>query len=414
MTSPVRSSWRAPGARSVVVALLFAFALTTPFSTAAGSVLGVTLLAAGLATYAFHAPSRAAVPRVVLVAVVGFAVWTALATALADPYPVKWKPWANEMWIKLLALAIAALVSATRVRVDRLLHVYLGTATVVAVFGIWQHFTGTIPIDDDIPPMRGRFWEIEAFYNHHLTYGGHVVALWLLAVARPLLLGRAWRDGRSRWFTVLSVGLLSLALLWSYARSAQLAGVAGLLFLAIFLAPRQRMVVGAALALGVLAVLATPALREHFAKALDPSSEQTRLNLWRSSAHAIHANPWTGCGVGNFGEMLEQHQVPGTYNTTAHSHNDYLMHAVNAGLPALGFALLLIGGSLYVLVRARGGDGVTRWIVLGVASAQVALSTGGMLQVYQSDDEVEMTLYFLLGCALGHLASTRRDVESKP
>lgn len=394
------------------VVLLFAFAIATPFSTAAGSVLGVLLLLTGGAAYVLEGSARRAIPSLVLIAVLGFVLWTAVATAFADPFPVKWKPWANEMWIKLLMVAIAALVVATRVRVERVLHAYLAAATVVAVFGIWQHFTGRIPIDDDIPPPRGSLWEIEAFYNHHLTYGGHVVALWLVAIARALV-GAAPRGGpRALLLTTLNVGLLSLALLWSYARSAQLAGVAGLLFLALFLPRRRRLWVGAALAVGVVAVLATPALRAHFAKALDPNTEQTRLNLWRSSAHAIAAHPWTGCGVGNFGEMLERFQVPGEYDTTAHSHNDYLMHAVNAGLPALGFALLLFGGTLFVLVRGRSGPGVSRWVVLGVASAHVALAAGGFLQVFQSDDEVEITLYFLLGCALGHLATAREATEA--
>lgn len=413
--SPTSHAGRlAAAARSFTVFLLFAFAVATPFSTAAGSVLGVSLLVSGLVSYALSAPARRVVAPVILVAVAGLLLWTALATAGADPYPVKWKPWANEIWIKLFMVAVATVVATTRARVDRVLHTYLWAATVVAAFGIWQHFTGSIPIDDDIPPPRGRFWEIEAFYNHHLTYGGHVVMLWLVAVARALLSGESWRSRRFVLTSALTIALLGAALLWSYARTAQLAGVVGLVFLAFFLAPRRRALVGAVLAFGVFAVLATPALRVHFAKALDLSTEETRLNLWRSSAHAIAAHPWTGCGVGNFGEMLQNHQVPGAYNTTAHAHNDYLMHAVNAGLPALGFALLLFGASLVVLVRSRNVEGVTRWIVLGVASAHVALAAGGMLQVFQSDDEVEITLYFLLGCAFGHLAQVRATAAANP
>jgi O-antigen ligase len=398
--------------RISAVVLLHAFAVVSPFSLGAASVVGVTLLFGGMATWAVHAPARRAVPPVILAALGAWLAWTALATATAAPHPVRWMTWLNESWIKLFMVAVAALVVVTRTRADRLLHTYLWAGTVVAVFGIWQHFTGTIPIDDDIPPPRGRFWEIEAFYNHHLTYGGHVVALWILALTRAVLGERASLDRRALVTSAVTVALLGLALLWSYARSAHLGAVAGLVFLAFFLPRRRRALVGVALAIGVIAVLATPALRAHFGKALDPQNEQTRLNLWSSSVHAIADRPWTGFGVGNFGSVLELHEVEGDYNTRAHSHNDYLMHAVNAGLPALGFALLMLGGTVFVLVRARHGDAVTQWIVLGAAAANVAIASGGMVQVFQSDDEVEMTLYLLLGVAFGHLAQRRSESSS--
>jgi len=107
--------------------------------------------------------------------------------------------------------------------------------------------------------------------------------------------------------------------------------------------------------------------------------------------------------------MMLGHEVPGDYDSRAHAHNDYLMQAVNGGIPMLGFGLLFAGALIVFLWRwRRRPDGNADWIVVGALAAHVALLAAGLFQVFQTDDEVEFTLYFTLACALAHVAQRRR------
>ena len=208
--------------------------------------------------------------------------------------------------------------------------------------------------------------------------------------------------------------LLLVALLLSFARSSMVGAVGGLAALVWLLRPRWRRwgLAGAVLAVALGA--AVPAVRIHFARFLESGNQQTRLNLWQSSLDGIGAHPWLGFGPGNFGKMMEDHGVEGFYDSRAHAHNDFLMHAVNAGLLGLLAALAVVGVTIWLLWRGRLRARESRWLLHGGIVAQVAISVAGLFQVYQTDDEVEMVLYFLLGCAVACLPRRRRPPVTGP
>ena len=395
--------------------ILYAFVVTTPFSTAAGSILGVSLLLLGTVALIAVPAGRAAVPRVVWIALAGMVGWSALAAATASPFPSEWETWYKELWIKLMMPAAAALIVFARPRIDRLLLTYLVAASVVAVLGAYQLATGSLPFEDEISPSRGGHWEIEAYYSHHLTYGGHVAVLWMVAAAR-VLFGPGRGASRPWWIAVATTFLLAFGLYGSYARSPQLGALAGLGVLVLMLPPRRRWIAIALVVVGLAAALLNPTMRERYVHVFDNTeNETTRWLLWESSWDGITSRPLTGFGPGNFDSLLEHHEVEGEYETRAHAHNDYLMHAVNGGWPMLGFALLLAGGLVVVLVRARGPDGGgIDWIVVGALAGHVALIVAGVAQVFQTDDEVEFTLYFVLACALAHRALRTRTGGRAP
>lgn len=385
-----------------ITIVVMGWVLTAPLSLGLGSVFSGALMVAGLVALAADRQSRGTTPAVVFWPLLLFITWMAVATAAAAPWPSKWPVCANEVWLKLLLLFMPALLWRRPALIERAVKVWLFVGALVAVYGIYQHFTGDVLFKDKTSGGQGNLFMAVGFFGHHLTYGGHVAILWVLA-ASWLFSGQA--HGRTRWLVAAGFGLLSLGLLWSYARSAQLAAFLGVVFLGLFLPRRRKLVLGPILVVIAAAVLLTPTLRVRFVEAMDLTTEETRLNLWRSSVAAIEDRPITGFGVGNFSEMMSVHEVEGFYDSKAHSHNDYLMHAVNAGLPALLFALAMIAGILTALIRGR--DQPLRWIILGAASAHVTMAFGGLVQVYQTDDEVEMTLYFLTGCALALIANQR-------
>jgi O-antigen ligase len=172
--------------------------------------------------------------------------------------------------------------------------------------------------------------------------------------------------------------------------------MAGLLGLALMADRRLRRWAMFGLALMTIAAALTPAVRDRFVSLGDGESEETRLNLWKSSVAAIADRPILGWGPGNFGRALAIHEVDGYYESRAHAHNDYLMHAVNGGALALVAALALLAIILGTLWRWRERDPLIR----AALAMQLALAVAGLFQVYQTDDEVEIALYLLTGCGL--------------
>jgi O-antigen ligase len=206
---------------------------------------------------------------------------------------------------------------------------------------------------------------------------------------------------------------MGLALIWSLARSAQLGVFATAVFLMFTLPPgRWRRAGTAGLAAVVVVMLAIPVIRTRAVESFTDEKEVTRPNLWRSSVAGIADRPLLGWGPGNFAVMLEHHEVPGYYESRAHSHNDFLMHAVNGGILGLAAAVWL----LVAIVRAcwtgwrRGGPG--SWLLLGGVAVQVGISVAGMFQVFQTDDECEIVLYLVLGCCLALTGADRRPAAA--
>ena len=119
-------------------------------------------------------------------------------------------------------------------------------------------------------------------------------------------------------------------------------------------------------------------------------------------------------GPGNFDQLLAHYQVPGHYDNLAHAHNDLLMHGVNAGLPAVLAAVALLVATCGLFLRAaRRAQADVAWILYGALAVQVGITVAGIFQVFQTDDEVEMLLYFVLGCAVALAGQILRRAEDR-
>jgi len=284
---------------------------------------------------------------------------------------------------------------------------------VVGIYAIYQHFTGQDLWRGGVTPRTESLAHTAVgFFGHHLTYGGHVLLLWLCALGWALLGDHTTR--RMRALPWACVVLLGLALLWSYARSAQLGAAAGCLVFAFRLPPRRRWIALATVAALAALVMAIPSVGGRFTQLAQLDTESTRMNLWKSSWNAIQAHPWLGCGLGNFGYAMEYFGVEGFYDTKAHSHNDFLMHAVNAGLLGLASALALLVTTVVALWRGCRNMTQGIWLPMAGIACQVGISVGGLFQVFQTDNEVEMVLYFILGAGLAVVNSATPTPRSAP
>lgn len=392
---------------------LYAFALAAPVSVAGGNVgAGAILISALLlAALASRTPDgrthlAAALPRSVWLTLAAYFLVHAAATAFAGPGPVRWNKFGEEMWLKLLLVAVPILACGRSRDVPRALGLMLAAGLVAAGYGYIQHFTGLDLVRGGQTYPHGDRFTALGFFGHHLSYGGQVMIL--LIVAGALACTRL-RDGWRRALPALALcALFGLGLLWSYARSAQLGAFVAAVVLVFTLPRRWRLGALAVLVAATALTLTLPSVRGRITETFTDEKEVTRPNLWRSSLAGIADRPLLGWGPGNFDVMLAKHELPGAYyESRAHSHNDFLMHAVNAGLLGLAAALaLLVVTTRASLLAWRGGGG---WVPLAAVVTQVGISVAGLFQVFQTDDEVEMVLYFLLGCALAMAPDRNQD-----
>ena len=402
-------------------ALLLLFGLGAATSIAVGSILSGALVVTAMAMLAFSADARRHLPpRPILMALGALLLTHLLATVLSAPAQVRWHKYGEELWLELLLVAVPVL-AAGRTRVLRwaVASVLLG-GVVAALYAGFQFLSGDDPVRQRTLHRTVGYFIACGFTSHHLSYGGQAVLFLSVAMAwlRHTLVGF---PRRALW-PLLTCLVLGLGLMFSFARSAQLGAVAAAVYLVLTLPRAWRLKGVGALVLAALLVLALPPVHQRVWEGFTDEKEVTRINLWHSSVGGILDRPLRGWGPGNFEAMLEQHEVPGFYEARSHTHNDLLMVLVVAGVPGLLAFLWLLVATLRHLQQGwrrlresppGSPNHQTAWIIPAAMACQVAITVAGIFQVYQTDDEPEMLLYFLVGCGLALAGRTASSDHGK-
>lgn len=388
---------------------LFLFAVSAPLSVAGGNLTAALVIAAGATALALRRAVNPSALRRIALALLAVLVWNTVSVVFAPGGDRQWLKLGEEWWMKLMVLAVPLVLAGAGRRRGHVVATLLASGSFIAAYGILQHFTGQdLWRHCALHTTSGSFLAV-GFTGHHLSFGGQLM---FLAAAAAAVTMAAAAGGVRRWFgPATASALILLALVWSLARSSLLAVVAAGAFLVVIQTGRSRRLGSALLLAGVLAVALTPTLRGRMLATFTNPEEVTRLNLWRSSVSGITARPVTGWGPGNFDRLLAEYEYPGYYEARGHAHNDFLMQAVNAGVPGLLVFLWLHGEIFVLLWRTRLRCGDPGGLMAGAMACQVAALVGGMFQVFQTDDEPEMLLYFLLGCGVAAAvgALTRND-----
>jgi len=375
---------------------LYLMAIVLPVSVSAGGIGAGLLLLVAMGLLIADPQAKKFISLPVSGALLAFMLSYALSAAFASPYPIHWYKWAEELWLKTLLVSIPVVVGVHRQHALRVLKVSLVFAFITAMYAIWQHFSGIDLVRDRSLMTEFGHNEVVGFFGHKLSYGGQVL-IYLLLVLALVINGT---ELKNKFIWGLGGLLLATALLWSHARSPLLGVLVGCLVFVIAQKGRRRLSSLGVVLLPILTIVLVPSLQEHFRRAFSINRNITRVNLWESSLEAIKARPLLGFGPGNFSNMMEKYEVAGFYNTRAHSHNDFLMHGVNGGLLGLLFALVLIAVVTTIMWRLWKSGSPYAWVGLGAVAIQAGICVAGLFQVYQTDDEVEMLLYFVFGCAL--------------
>jgi O-antigen ligase len=278
--------------------------------------------------------------------------------------PVSWYPGATLRWLfRFLAywgvfLVVSRHLSegACRVRLAWFLTLF-GFA--LAVFGIVQRLTWNGKIYWTIPVYQGNPFGPWVNNNHFSGYLELILPIGIALGIRAYRTGRGRRHGsRSRIPRLLLILFLLIWMVAALGLARSRGGIfslvlGGTILLFLRLVPKLRERWGraagyAVAAAPVVAALAGilwyafqgGALRPDEPGGVEPSLAG-RINAWRGVVGMILANPFTGTGLGTFGQAYPVFKTHGLLSVWQQAHNEYLQILSESGLP--GFLILLAG-----------------------------------------------------------------------
>jgi putative inorganic carbon (HCO3(-)) transporter len=394
----------------MVWAALLGFAFFSPWSIAGAQMcLGVGLFFWIVSL--FFSPRRPLIVSPLFWPMAAYLGWQ-LVSVLLSPDPLTGLRAVRAEWIILLFFLVINFVDQER-WAHRLVDVLVLTAALVGLYAIWQHWAGWDLYRQRPLRATGGVFEATGLFGHHLTFGGYVMMVLMLSGSLCLFGTRGFR----RIIYGVSSLVLILSLLFSYARSAWLGFLAGVLAITLVRNRKALTFVLVGIAIVILAVaLFLPSAREQAGEAAalfqNPMVNSSRLQMWSAALRLIRDHPFLGAGVGQAARLLPNYGCDLGY---AHVHNDLLNAAANSGL--LGLATFLWMWVAFLRLangcrRGRRGNAWTTAMATAGLGIVVAFLVAGLFQCYYTDAEDGMVLWFCLGLVIAVCAIERKEAGS--
>lgn len=250
---------------------------------------------------------------------------------------------------------------------------YIVCVTIMSLFGIYQYFTGF--------ELAKGFNETAGFLGRprvtvSLDNSNNFGAFLILAIFPVIMLMLYEKSIKKKiFFSILSFSLL-INIIFSYSRNAMAALVIGLVVLAIVYSWRLLLPIGGVAALVFLIPQIGGRLRE-----IGSSSENfTRLKLWKTAWYMIKDHPLLGVGNGNFVSLYDSYvaKYPELYAYYEYKrfpcHNSYLKIQSELGIVGSIFFIGILVSSLIKIknIIMFAEDRLYRYFYTGFLASVVA------------------------------------------
>lgn len=307
----------------------------------------------------------------------------------------------KDEWLYLLFFLLVNNIE-DRNFAKRLINIIIAISALVAIYAIWQHYTGHDYWHGRILgeiSSTGKFRAVGNF-STPLTYGFYAMVVSLLSFSFAFL----EEDRTKRTFYLLCCFLCATGNLYSGTRSTQIAQILGFGLFFLFSSNRDRKRgVPLVLAYFVLMFFIDPDLfarADRLTQARDVASMDIRTVIWSTSFRIFLDHPIAGIGFGNFNRFYQLYlQVPS--QVFGHAHNDLLNVAVNAGIIGLvPFSWLWI--TIWRNLKKKFNQTQDRY-AKSMLKAGLVVASGYLVaasfQCYYFDAIDFMILFFVLGQA---------------
>lgn len=310
----------------------------------------------------------------------------------------------------LLAYCLITQNLTSFAQVKKLLRVLFLSASVSAVYGVYQYFRGEDIsqyrwVDgDQFPDLQARLFSTMENPN---IYAGFLVMVIALAIGVMLTV----TDWRKRVLYIILIIGLSSCLALTYSRGGWVSFLGMLAVLGIIRNTRFLwfLIIGP-----LLAVWINPMLWERLLSIANPvdTSSALRLALWESSLAMLLDHPLSGIGWGAYWLVYPSYDffINNSETIIYHAHNMFLHIGAELGLLGLGSFIWLLTSILRLTVLLYRGCcrpdvcGVT----LGLAASFVALVISGITDYILFNIQMSILLWALMGLTVVvHLAEQK-------
>jgi putative inorganic carbon (hco3(-)) transporter len=373
------SDYRLPFPKAMSRFGLYLFALSIPISfVPAEFAIGLALF--GWIFEGIFNKNWQIYPTKLFIPLIFYIGWNIIASGISPrPAHSLWALADNE-WPLCIMLFTYFLIDDIAV-LKRMVHLWLFSASVSALYAIWQTFSGyQLHRNDPLAPM-GSYFRAVGFNGFYLTFAGFIMTVFIVSLCLSFQSGA----DKNRWRYYFVALTSILATIGTFARSIWLSfGVVIPIFGIVKGKRIGSIVISLFFALVLFCVLCIPAVRDRAYSAILPSENQTRLNLWSTSLLIAKDSPVMGIGEDNFDSFFPRYKVEGFYDVTSHPHNDYLTVLISSGVPGL-LAFLSIW---FVLLQAGfkthkySNNPFLKELALGSTLAIIGFMIGGLFQNY--------------------------------
>ena len=314
----------------------------------------------------------------------------------------------RKLWLVGAFFVTATLIQKPK-DVERLISLLVIVASVVAAYGIVQHYTG-IDLNKQLrgkPPSLDPFWfgqdegwRTKGFHPSGITFAHNLLF--------PLTFMTVWLSGaglalRQRLLLTVGWSLMVFALLFSLTRGVWLAYLVVLLLLGVIRRGKTLAgVTGGVIVFGLFLITAGAGVQERFQSTFDFVQNLPRSHIWQANIEMIKERPLLGWGYGNYRKFrdpfYERHPQA---DHTGHAHNTFLQVGVDIGLLGLAaflfffWSLLRLGWETYQCIPP--GDEPFRSMILGAFLSIIGFLIGGLTQHNFGDAEVVIVMWAIAG-----------------
>ncbi|HEX6045776.1 MAG TPA: O-antigen ligase family protein [Pyrinomonadaceae bacterium] len=270
----------------------------------------------------------------------------------------------------------------------------------------------------------GRDWRATGFFGHWTTYAE------VLQLIASLALGLfiAWRPKFSRMGLLLLIALAGLvfALAMTVTRGSWIGFAVSVAVMLLLSASRRTMLIGLACAIPLVLAgvfLLQQQRRVGFVDRADQSTSWREM-VWREGFDLLVSKPrhlLVGVGMDSIkAHWREWHMFDNGRQPVGHMHSNLLQIALERGVPALIFWLLLFVIYIRMLWRVvqdsqsaignrQSAMDFSRGLALGALGGAVGFFTSGLVHYNWGDSEVVTVFYLIMGLVL---AAQGRDQQT--
>lgn len=270
---------------------------------------------------------------------------------------------------KWLELVTVILLGAQYLRTRRQIWTLV---IIMCLSGISQAFYGYVQYFFNIGPLafvRDAGLRVYGTFGQPNPYAGYINMSLAIAIAL-MLLGRNWATRLLAAGTVLILGTVEYL---SQSRGGEIAISLAIIFIVTLGIPmlRKLVAIGAVGTLGIIAAYLAGRIPEHYLLPIlrilgliqisftSPSSQDystaERLAHWIAGIGMFIDHPFTGVGIGNYGDAYNKYHLTIFINSLGHAHNYYINIAAETGLFGLVAFLLFLLSTFVAGERAYRG-----------------------------------------------------------